>query len=76
MQVNSRFFLKDMNKATTIDEQIKILQGRGMIITDIPKAKEVLQNRAIELKNKIIELLEKNKTLSKHIGALYELNNI
>lgn len=44
MQVNSRFFLKDMNKATTIDEQIKILQGRGMIITDIPKAKEVLQD--------------------------------
>lgn len=33
-----------MNKATTIDEQIKILQGRGMIITDIPKAKEVLQD--------------------------------
>lgn len=33
---------KDNKKATTIDEQVQILQDRGMVIDDLKKAKEHL----------------------------------
>lgn len=29
-------------KATTVDEQIELLKKRGMLIGDVPKAKEIL----------------------------------